>query len=177
MDHTSVGLRAAARALSDVVSPAVDPENAQAREQLRLAIDYIEFVLERLDFFHDRELFDLRHHLGMAKAVQRIISPLALTRGAALAAAIERAERTLPERRTPVLAMKDATAGLAAAIAALVQEAPRLDDKVRMNIEQCVLQASKERIAFERAWYLPLGLDPDPHEVQELMEVIDGPAA
>jgi hypothetical protein len=173
MDHTSVGLRAAVRALADVVSPAVDPNDARAKEQLRLAIDYIEFVLERLDFFHDRELFDLRHHLEMAEAVQEIIEPLALPEAAALGTAIERGVQTLPQHRTPVRAMKDTTAALAAAIAAVVREAPRFDKMIRTNIEQCVLRAGKARFAFERSWYLPLGLDPDPGEVRPLRFIVN----
>ena len=175
MDHTNVGLRAAVRALTDVVSPAVDPNDARAKEQLRLAIDYIEFVLERLDYFHDRELFDLRHHLEMAEAVQEIVGPLALPGQAALTAAIELGVQATPERSIPVRLVKDATAALAGAIAAVVREAPGFDSAIRINIEQCILRLSKARFAFERSWYLPLGLDPDPGEVLPLPDVVGGP--
>lgn len=175
MDHTDVGLGSVIRALADVVAPAVDPDDSRAREQLRLSIDYIEFVLERLDFRHDRALFELRHHLGMAGALREIIGSLALHECAALEAAIEQGEQALTEQAAPARRMKDVTAALAAAIAVIVRAAPAFDAAVRRRIEQGVVRASAERIAFERSWYLPLGFDPDPGDVRPLQQVMDGP--
>ncbi len=175
MDHTDVGLQSVVRALADVVAPAIDPENSRAREQLRLSIDYIEFVLGRLDFMYRRELFELRHYLGMARAVQAIVGPPGLCADVGLEAAIGDGGHALAEHGAPVRRMKDATAALAAAIAAVVRAAPTLDTPVRRRIEQTVVSMGRERIEFERSWYLPLGFDPDPGEVRPLHEVMDEP--
>lgn len=175
MDHTDVALRSVVRALADVVAPAIDPDNSRAKEQLRLSIDYIEFVLGRLDFMYRRELLELHHYLGMARAVHGIVGPPGLCRDAALEAAIERGGQTLAEHGAPVRRMKDATAALAAAIAAVVRAAPGLEAAVRSSIEQTVVRMGRERIEFERSWYLPLGFDPDPGDVRPLHEVMDEP--
>jgi hypothetical protein len=174
MDHTVVGLRAVVRALSDVVSPAVDPGASLATEQMRLSIDYIEFVIGRLEFLHDRELFELGHHLEMAKAVQEIIEPLAVPEVVALAKAIEKGLQALSDPATPTRRMKSVSAALATAIVAIVRKAPTFDQTVRTNIERSVVRAGQSQIAFERSWYLPLGFDPDPGGVRPLQEVMHG---
>ncbi|MCL4183038.1 MAG: hypothetical protein KJ011_06280 [Burkholderiaceae bacterium] len=174
MDHTAVGLRAAIRALSDVVAPALDPGHAQARDQLRLSIEYLEFVLQRLDLLHERTAFELRQHLAMAQDVHAAIEGLDLACGTELAAAIERVQRA-PQHASPLQTLKAATADLAGAVSSVVREAPAFDEAVRQRIERRVLRASQARIAFERSWYLPQGLDPDPHEVRPLPEVLGAP--
>ena len=176
MDHTDVGLKSVVRALQDVVAPAIDPSNSQANEQLRLSIDYIEFVIERLGFLHDRELFDLRHHLAMARAVDAIVGSLALPDGAVLKAAIEAGTQALAKPGARTRQLKRATANLTAAIAAIVRTAPALEKNVQRRIEQTVVGASHERIAFERSWYLPFGFDPDAAEVGALHDLINAAA-
>ncbi|VTU22580.1 hypothetical protein SRS16CHR_03079 [Variovorax sp. SRS16] len=172
MDHTHVGLRAAVRALADVVAPAVDPTHAQARDQLRLTIDYLEFVLQRLDHLHERELFELRHHMDLARQVLAVTSACAVPCSAALGTALERGEKTLAEGNAPPPTLRNATVALAAAVAQAVRAAPQMAASARQDIEARVLHASKTRIAFERAWYLPLGLDADSHEVLPLSETL-----
>ena len=49
-DVTDNGLRAAVKALTDVVAPSIDPSDPLAKEQLRLVVDYLQFVRSRLDF-------------------------------------------------------------------------------------------------------------------------------
>ncbi|MGE0231911.1 MAG: hypothetical protein AB7O39_14190 [Flavobacteriaceae bacterium] len=173
MDHTDVGLRAVVRALADVVTPAVDEENALALEQLRLSIDYIEFVAARLEYLNDREVFDLRHHLAMAKRIAEIVDDSDLPAYGRLEAAVERADAILSGNVTPMRELKDATAGLAAALADIVRAAPAMAEATARAVEKAVIDASKERIAFERSWYQPLGFDPNPHEVPSVREVLE----
>ena len=42
-DHTDNNLRAAIKSLTDVVTPAVDPGDPMAREQLALVVAFLEF--------------------------------------------------------------------------------------------------------------------------------------
>jgi hypothetical protein len=169
MDHTDVGLRAAIRALSDVVAPVVGPEHAQARDQLRLTVDYLAFVVERLPELHRRDRFELSHHLAMAQTVQ---SALGGQPAPQLQGAIDAGTTMLQLAGPPTQALRQATAKLCAAISAVVRDAAELEAAVRREVERSVLHASHERIAFERAWYQPLGLDPDPQDVRPLAEFL-----
>ena len=69
---------------------------------------------------------------------------------------------------TSAIALKAASAALAATVRARVREAASFDAELRAPIERAIVHASEQRIAFERAWYLPLGLDPVPGEVAPL---------
>jgi hypothetical protein len=168
MDHTAVGLAAAIRALRDVVAPAVDPAEAQAQDQLRLTIDYLRFLQERVDHLHDRERFELRHHLDMARALRQLVDPSRSPAAGALEDVVAAGARALALPGASTLALRNATAALAAAASRLVRDAARLDAASARELERCVLRHSRERIEFERSWYLPLALDPDPHHVKPL---------
>ena len=168
MDHTDTGLRAVVKALKDVVAPALNPADPLALEQLRLAVDYIEFVRARFEHFHDRERFELSHHLGMATSVDALAAPITGAAAAALKTAIGQGAQLAADPGATTRALKAGTAALAAAVAKVVHDASTLDVAARRMIEQTVLQATDDRIEFERAWYLPLGFDPAPGDVKDL---------
>ena len=179
MDHTDVGLRAVIRALSDVVRPALDPGAQMAKEQLQLSIDYLEFVLTRLPLLHARERLELRQQVEMGEAVAEVAGEMARAagtagrvEGAALHSAMTVARETLSDADATQDALRGATARVAEAVAAIVQAAATLEPDARRAIERRVVHASRARIAFERAWYLPLGLDPEPGAVRALDEVM-----
>jgi len=172
MDHTDTGLRAVVKALTDVIGPAVNTTDPLASEQLRLTVDYIEFVRSRIDFLYDRERFDLHHHLDMAKALDEIVDASDFAERIALKNAIEAGMRADAAPGLSIRALKETTAALAAAIAALIRKAQTLNETTRQRIERHVLEASDARIAFERSWYLPLGFDPAPGEVKTLEEFL-----
>lgn len=172
MDQMSVGINAAIRALSDVIAPAVDATHAQARDQLRLVIEYLQFVSQRLDNIEDLADFEFRHNLGMVKELRDIVSKTDLNNRGRLSAAIERADDVMQARRVPVNALRDVTEDLAAAAADTVRCSPEMQVETQREIERCVLRASAERIMFERSWYLPLGLDHAPGQVPELSSLV-----
>ena len=169
MDHTDVGLRAAIRALSNVVAPVVGAEHSQANDQLCLTIDYLGFVVERLPYLHQRDRFELSHHLAMAKAVRSALNGASAP---PLGTAIGVGQQVQELADATTAELRQAAANLAAAIAAGTRDAATFEPAVRREVERSVLRISKERIAFERAWYLPLGLDPDQHDVQPLAELL-----
>jgi hypothetical protein len=172
MDHTSNTLRAISKALTDVIAPAVDPKDPLANEQLRLVIDYVGFMRQRLDHLGERELFELHEQEQMASALVGIM-------GGAAAATQKSLETSLAEGRA-VLALpgaiaahhRNATANLAGAIRQLVREAANFPVEARRAIESRVVEASTAQIMFERAWYLPLGFEPAAGEVPSLAELL-----
>src|SRR3954468_14028882 len=127
-------LGASIRALEEVVTPALDPADPLAAEQLALVIDNLKFLRERLDFQHDRARFDLRHHLKLAQAIR---DDVGLDEEIEAATALyDRADARTPE-------LRDGAAVLAAALRTAVREA---DDDVRPRIELAIVAGSRERI-------------------------------
>jgi hypothetical protein len=171
-DVTENGLRAAVKALTDIVAPAVSANDPLAIEQLRLVVDYLEFVRQRLDFLHDRDRFELEHHLAMARALIALTVPESDLIESALRSAIEAAEQALARPASSSPELKFAAATLAAAIRDLIRESAHFDAPTRQRLERCVLDASDARINFDRAWYLPLGFDPAAGEVPRLAQLL-----
>ena len=172
MDVTENGLRAAVKALTDVVAPAIDRTDPLAAEQLRLVVDYLQFVRSRLDLLYDRDRFELQHNLSMARTLKVLGAPLSKSTAIQLEAAISAGAEVQASVGTSMPALKTASAALAAAVRDLIREAGAFEPALRRKIENCVLEASEERINFERAWYLPLGFEPEPQELEPLTQII-----
>lgn len=176
-DVTENGLRAAVKALTDVVAPALSATDPLAHEQLKLVVDYLQFVRSRLDFLYQRDRFELEHHLSMARTLRSIDAPWPASAAETFDAAIRAGTVATQATDTSATALKAAGAALAAAVREGVREAASFDADVRGRIERAVLYASDRRIAFERAWYLPLGLDPMPGEVAPVASFFAGMSA
>lgn len=175
-DVTENGLRAAVKALTDVVAPAISKSDPLAAEQLRLVVDYLEFVRSRLDVLYDRDRFELGHNLSMARGLKAFNAPASAATASLLESAIQDGAAVLEQTGASSPVLKAASATLAAAVRELVREAPSFDEDVRRKLERHVIEASDERITFERAWYLPLGFEPAPHEVPPLAAILAGQA-
>ena len=132
MDQTDTGLKAVMKALSDVVEPALDPADPLAREQLRLAIEYVGFVRKRIDYLHGRERFDLRHYAGVALLAQA---------GA----------------RTDQL--REGAMELGHVVSTVVQGLGSLPAPMATALRRIVLDATEEKLHFERLWYAPVGFE------------------
>lgn len=161
-------LRAATRALEDVVAPAVDPDNPLANEQLRLVLRFLALMQQRADFVEPRQRAELRAALALAQGV----APHAPGCGSDLAAALARAqgdaERLLGMQGADGQQLQQAADRLDAHVACTVRSAVRLDEASRQAIERAVLAGSARVLALRRAWLAPLALDPEPASVPDL---------
>lgn len=171
-DVTENGLRAVLKSLTDIVAPAISGSDPLAAEQLRLVVDYLEFVRQRLDFLHDRDRFELDHNLGLARALHGMGLPCSSATARLLGNAILCAADAQARADLSSPALKAAAAALAAATRELIREAAHFDEQTRRKVERCVLDATQERITFDRAWYMPLGFDPAPREVPPLAAIL-----
>ena len=171
-DHTENTLRAVSKALTDVVAPAVDPKDPLANEQLRLVIDYVNFMRQRLDRLGDRERFELTQHVQMAAALTGLtgLASASVRNNLDTSLAEGRAALTLPG--APISRLRPASASLAGAIRQLIREAATFQADARRRIERCVVEASASQIMFERSWYLPLGFEPAAGEVPPLSDIL-----
>lgn len=173
MDVTENGLRAAVKSLTDVVAPAINPNDPLAAEQLKLVVDYLEFVRGRLDFLCYRETFELRDNLALARAIQNsgaIISP---ENKSLLESSIETGTEVLSSHELKSNVIRLAAFEIAAVVREVIRESASYEESIRRKLETLVLEMSVDRITFDRAWYLPLGFDPSPKEVPHFVEVAE----
>jgi hypothetical protein len=138
--HTSIALKAAAKALEEVIAPAVDGETPLATEQVQLVRGVLEFVEQRLDHEHALRRFELAHYLDLAREVG--LAP-------------DSALRDDPGASTAEL--RDAAAGVAAAISAHVRSS------TDRHVLLAVVSASRPFLDAQRAWFAPQGFEVDPY--------------
>ncbi|MGE0233584.1 MAG: hypothetical protein AB7O39_00375 [Flavobacteriaceae bacterium] len=167
-DCTENDLRAALKALDDVIAPSIDAADPLAGEQLRLVVEYLAFLKSRIEFIADRDRFELAHNIALSRALAADAGKIDAGLAVQLEAAGDMARSVFETAGSGSAAMKRSAAMLAALIRELVRKAQHADVDARTRIERTVLDVSGARIEFERAWFLPLGLDPAPAEVEPL---------
>lgn len=170
-------LRAAMKALSDVVAPAVDPADPMAREQLVLVVAFLEYTRAHVYDIHGRERYGLRHQLAMADALVADARALSETAGARLAAVIVEARATLEDPESGTTRLRDASERLGATVRGVIREARGADPETRSRIERTVLETSEPLLTLHRRWSAPLGFDPDPSTLPSLQSLLGGAAA
>lgn len=159
MDQTDTGLKAVMKALGDVIGPALDPGDPLAREQLRLAIEYIGFVRQRIDYLHSRERFDLRHYIGIATAMIAAGLPDDLPAAVALRAALAPAEAIGARAGARTDQLREAAMDLGHAVSGVVRSLGDLPAGLASALRHIVMDATEEKLHFERLWYAPVGFE------------------
>jgi len=157
MDQMSVGLQSVIKSLNDTVFDAIDPADHLAREQLKLAVGYIDFVRKRLHLVHGRERYDLRHYAELSHAL------LATGDGGAAAplrAMLPAAEAMLNDPKALTGEVRALAFELAHAVATFVQQAHAERSPACAAIDRAVLEAAEAKLDMERLWYEPVGFDP-----------------
>jgi hypothetical protein len=172
-DHTDNALRAAIKALNEVVGPAVDPGHPGAQQQLRLVVQFLEFHRERLPYHLDRARFELRQHLSLAERLVELAQSGLPQEADRLRTSIEPAR--VVERRDWVrpAEAREATAFLETAITAVVRAAADLDEDRRRPIERMVVDAGAGLLTGQRAWFAPQGFEPDPGALPPLEAALE----
>lgn len=161
MDQTDVGLKSVVKALSDTVAGAIDPDDHLAKEQLRLAIGYLEFVRQRLHLIHARERFDLKHYADLAEGLLKL-DLTARTEAGQLRRRLGEARPMLGDPAVLTADVRSVSTELAHAVAALIKAEHDAGSKAAAAVDRLVLDATDERLAMERKWYEPIGFEPAP---------------
>ena len=164
-NHADNDFRAAAKALMDVVAPAIDPQNPLARQQLKLVVDWLDFYRSRLPYNQDRERLELAVQLGSARAIASAAPADAVS---ALGAAIEAADVVHARLGPRPVEVRAVTARLEDEISALVRRSPGFAEPARRSIERIVVRDAKTLLDAQRAWFLPQGIEPDPDTLPPL---------
>jgi hypothetical protein len=171
-DHSENTLRAAIKSLRDTVAPAVDPADDQAQEQLRLTIDFLEFLRSRIYDLHARHRYELARQLEVAASLSDAADGIPGDAPELLSAALASA---LAVHADPASHTKDLQASseeLWGVVRTVVREARTAPAAVKQRVGACVLTGVGPLVEMESAWYLPFGFEPDPHAVTGLDDLL-----
>lgn len=173
MDHSVVALRAAAKAMNDVIIPAtLDAGDAQAVEQAHLVRDLLTLLEQRVDLIAERRHFEVRHYLALVRSLGEDPSVCRLPVASAVHAVTEEVTRLLTAPSTSASAMIEAVELLTGTVRAVLDESGGLDVQDRGRIERMILTHERHRVQVDRAWLLPYGFDPDPATAPDLEVVL-----
>ncbi|MES2482914.1 MAG: hypothetical protein V4609_13025 [Pseudomonadota bacterium] len=165
-------VRASLRALQGVVAPALDRDNPLAQEQLALVCRFLGFVAQRAPLAMARQWLELHLAHAMAQELLQAIPGAPQTVREHALAACDRA-RTLLDASVPDTDRLVAeTASLNASISAWVRSSRAFDPSPRAQLEAIVLRHSQRVTQLHRAWFSPLGLDPEAAGVPSLESLL-----
>lgn len=175
MDYTATSAEAAARAIDEVILPALDAgDNAPAIEQAHLVRDFLTFVAERVDLLGARQEFQHRHALDLAEAVESSDAP------SLGGAARDRLRRSIANaaamRRVPVAsdARTASVEDLDGAVGDILRDAAESGDVDRSTrLRRLVIERMRTRVEADRAWLAPMGFDPDPDSLGDLTTLLN----
>ncbi|MFF2027365.1 hypothetical protein [Rhodococcus koreensis] len=173
MDHSENTLRAAIKSLRDTVAPAVDPLDPQAVEQLRLTIDFLEFLRTRVYDIHARQRYELGRQMDIAQALLDDAALISPDVGDRLTRAVSDARSVHADADAHTQDLRASSQKLWAVVRGVLRTARQAPEDVRERISTRVIGGIEPLVEMESAWYLPFGFEPDPGSVPQLEELLD----
>jgi hypothetical protein len=164
-NHADNDFRAAAKALLDVVAPAIDRQNPLAQQQLKLVVDWLDFYRSRLPYSVDRERLELAVQIEMAQAIATAAPAGSAT---SLQAAISEAAAVQDRLGPRPPQVRAVTARLEDEISAVVRQSAGFDATVRRDIEKVVVMNTRHLLDAQRSWFLPQSIEPEPDAILPL---------
>lgn len=158
-------LGAASRALAQVVAPALDPANPLAREQLALVQRFLRLIQERADELGARARAELAISCAQGQRLQALAGFAPPDVQQALADALAAGCALQLDRDASPETLRAAADRLDALESTLVRFAARAEPATRRALRRAVIEGAAPRLALRRAWFAPLGLDPEMHSV------------
>lgn len=175
-----IQIKSVVKALTDVVLPAVDPNNKLAQEQARLAIGLLKLMSEQLPLQHRFDRDELDRLLACSKALQAAARGGSATQAALviLAGVTQAATLALASPNTSPEDVVREVRALRAATGALVTQVYRDGEpSCRAGIRDIVLAMSKEQLLRDRSMLLMQGWEPDPGAVPPLHSLLGSGSA
>lgn len=174
-----IQIKSVIKALTDVVLPAVDPDNKLAQEQARLAIGLLTLLSQQLPVQYAFDCDELQRLLACSDQLRRTVKGGAETTAALaeLSRVTDAGTQALAGTGTSPDALLHAVRALRAATGALITQAHRDGDPAcRPALRKQVLEMSKEQLLRDRSMLLMQGWEPDPKAVPALQTLLT-PAA
>lgn len=172
MKDLHIGLSAASTALREVVASVIPKEERKAHEQLRLSIEYIDFIERRIEFVFNKAQLETDLHLRMLQEIVDELPDDFALRGEALRAS----EVAFQDRHEAMVTTKRLQTNLTEVLSVItdVIRAASDNDDLYSRVQAVVLRYSTMLVEFERAWYQPLGMDADPETLGAVEELLAG---
>lgn len=155
-------LQAMIKAMTEVVLPAVDPDNELACEQAQLVLGMLHLLAVRLPWQFHYDIDELERALKLSVTI--------LDRGSGgpeTRSALEALEGSAARGRAVLAGAKASPEDLESAILEVRQQTASLlqalwtdgERGCRETVGRAVVEASREQIERERAWFAPQGWD------------------
>ncbi len=177
--RADIQLRAAIKALTDTIAPAVDPENKLAIEQLQMVIGALTIVEQNLplQFRFDRN--ELHRLLALANS---IAGAAAEGKQETIVSAVKRAadagalvlDRAKADSEEVLHAVRDLRAECGAATTALVRGG---GSAAQRAVTETVLAYSREQTLRDRSWLMSLGFESPQADIPPIRELLAGDEA
>lgn len=169
---TCLRLRAAIKAIDDIVIPALPPEAGFAHEQLALVRNSLKLAIDHIPHEYAFTVQDARDHLHFAADIAARVGPEGDV-AARIARSSEEVRALLPADipYTPALEerLRTLKQDLEDAVGEMCADGSRSD---LHDVETLVLAFSARRIEFERAWNLATGFESDPSVIPDFAQLI-----
>jgi len=159
-----IQLKVVLKALTDVILPAVDPDNKLAQEQTRLAIGTLQLVAKRLPIAYRYDRDELNRYVGLSRD---LLSQLDRKAGGASLATldhlVQRGADIVDRARAEPAEMEQAIMDLRASVGALVETVSASGNaEAKATVKRLVLAAAKTELERERALVVDMNWETDP---------------
>ena len=171
-----IQIKSILKAMTDVVLPAVDPQNKLAQEQARLCMGLLGIMAKQLPLQFSFDCNELARMSAYSAELQRISSGGTETSDAlaALKTATRSADATLERAQASPQDVEQAVRSLREATGSLVSSVFRDGDvAVQGQVQRATLDMSREQLLRDRAWVVAQGWEADPKALPPIEELLD----
>lgn len=157
-------LKMVIKALSETVTPAVDPNNKVAQEQLHLSVATLGVLRSRLPMTR-------RYYRALAQDAVDLAQQLEQATGAssALGAAVDAVSNALAD---PALENEEIELARGQLHEAITQHLDQIDENLKASARDIVMEGSLNSIERQRAWFVGSGFEPNADRIPAIESVI-----
>lgn len=163
------------KAMTDVVLPAIDPNNQLAQEQAKLCMGLLDLMARQLPLQYRFDCDELTRLVALSKRLLTLAGANLATPGilASLTQDTDCADDVLTRARAEPHEVLSAIRALRATTSTLVREAcAHREAGPTLELERAVLDASREQLLRDRSWVLAQGWEADPQAMPAIETLI-----
>ena len=163
------------KAMTDVVMPAVDPNNKLAQEQTQLVVGMLHLLAQRMPLMHRYDCDELSRFLALADTLQDQAKGLPGAAEAlhALANTSEVGQDVLNRARAEPAELEAANFNIRKKVGALISTIYAGNDAANLkHISSTITAHAKEQLLRERSWLIMQGFEADPKSVPAIETLI-----